>query len=285
VGLRVWDIAAGTNLVDGLQVDLSARTDPESAVRAYLTRSGVYAASGLPGLRPFEFGAGDEDTAWTAALRRYRVEIRDPQGRFLPLGFDADLPARGLFTWLAPGASPPQPLILPTDHSSPPATMLGCVPLFSAPSRAIPAPLAALRAQLRELGNSPAAYALLTASIDGTTCGIGLADDQGRVAIFFAYPDRPRPPLTSPPQAKNDFRWDVALAAYYVPRPPGAPVPAIPDLADILAQLNTPRTLFASTASPPQLLTAQALQYGVALTLRTEVTPTGPSSYLFVNLA
>jgi len=285
IGLRVWDVSAATDLVDGLEIDISMRTDPLSTVRAYVTRSGVYSASGLPGLRPFELGAGDEPTAWSAALRRYRVEIRDPQGRFLPLGFDADLPARGLFTWPSPGTSPPQPLVLPTEYGSPPAAMIGHVPLFSAPSRSMPASLAAVRAELRELNGRPAAYALLVASIDGTTRGIGMADQLGRVAILFPYPDRTRPALTSPPQATNDFRWSATLTAYYVPAPPGTQAPALADLADVMAQTNFPRTLFASTASPPQPLLAQPLQYGVASTVRTGLTPTGPSSYLFLNAA
>jgi len=284
VGLRVWDIAGATDLVDGLQVDISVRTDPESAVRAYVTRSGVYSVSGLPGLRPFELGVGDDMTAWSAALRPYRVEINDPQGRFLPFAFDADLPRRGLFSWSAPGTSPPQPYVLPTDRASPPAMMIGHVPLFSAPSRPMATSLAAVRAELREVGSDrPASFALLTVSIDGTVCGIGMADWQGRILVPFPYPDRPRPALTSPPQTTNDFRWDVAIAAYYVPAPPGAAVTMIADLADVVAQMNSPQMLFASTVSPPQVLPPLTLQYGVPLTVRTQLTSTGSSSFLFLN--
>src|SRR5262245_33570529 len=107
-----------TDLVDGLEVDISVRTDPESPVHAFVTRSGAYSVSCLPGLRPFELGAGDDATAWTAALRPFRVEINAPQGRFLPFGFDAHLPARGLFSRPAPGTSPPQAYVAPTEQGS-----------------------------------------------------------------------------------------------------------------------------------------------------------------------
>lgn len=284
-GLRLWDIAGATDLVDGLDIEVSARADSQSSVRAFVNRSGVYSVAGLPGLRRFELGEADDDAAFNAALRRYRVTVRDPQGRFLPFAFDADLPARGLFTWLPPD-SPPQPLLLPTDHGSPPGPMIGRVPLFSAPSRAEPGPVASVRTQLRELGGErAAAWALLTASIDSLVQGIGLADEEGRVAVLFPYPDRPRRTLTSPPPAVNDFRWSVELTAYYIPRPADTPAPAIPDLADVLAQLASPQVLFRSTVSPPQALPALPLEYRGPLTVRTETTATGPSSFLFVNAA
>src|SRR5262249_11364033 len=153
----------------------------------------------------------------------------------------------GLFNWLMPWTSPPQLFAPPTEHGSPPPLMIERVPLFSAPSRPVPGPLAAVRTQLVELGSErPAAWALLTVSIDGGGPGTGLADANGRVAVLFPYPDRPRPTLASPPQPTNDFRWTVKLTAYYVPRPPNTPAPEVPELGDVLAQLSAPRILFQS---------------------------------------
>lgn len=210
--------------------------------------------------------------------------MRDPAGRFLPFAFDADVPARGLFNWLAPWTSPPQPWASPTEHGSSPSAMVERVPLFSSPTRPVSEPLAAVRAQLRELGTErPAAWCLLTASIDSTVRGIGLADQEGRVAVLFPYPDRPRPTLASPPLPTNDFRWNTELTAYYVPRPLHTAAPDIPDLAEVLAQLNSPRTLFQSTSSLPQALPVLSLEYRVPLTVRTEITATGPSSFLFID--
>lgn len=285
-GLRLWDIAAATHLVDRLEIDVVERSRATKRARAFVNRSGIYCALDVPGLRDFELGASDDAAAWNAALRPYRVEVRDPAGRFLPFAFDADLPARGLFNWLAPGTSPPQPWASPTEHGSPPSAMVERVPLFSSPSRPVPEPLAAVRAQLREFGmERPAAWCLLTVSIDAVVRGIGLADQEGRVAVLFPYPERPRPTLTSPPSASNDFRWSIELTAYYVARPANTPAPVIADLADVIEQLNSPRTLFHSTASPLQALPVLSLEYRVPLTVRTEITATGPSSFLFVNTA
>jgi hypothetical protein len=281
-GLRLWDFAGATHLAAGLEIDVTLPGRADSATRAGINRSGIYYALGLPGLRDFEL-SNDDEAAWSAALRPYRIEVRDPQDRFLPFAFNADLPVRGLFDRLMPGASPP-PALPPSG--SPPAVMIEGVPLFSTPSRLLPGPLAAVRAQLRELGSErPAAGCLVTASVDGTACGIGLADREGRIAILFPYPDRPRPTLTSPPSATNDFRWNVELTAYYVPPPLDAPAAEIADLATVLAQLDWPRPLFHSVASPPQELPALPLEYRFPLTVRTEVGPTGPSSYLYIGSA
>ena len=143
-----------------------------------------------------------------------------------------------------------------------------------------------VRAQLVELGTErTASWCLLTASIDLVTCGIGLADQEGRIQLLFPYPPRPRPVLTSSPAANNDFRWSVELKAYYMPRTMGASSPAIPKLTDIVAQLGAPRALLQSIASPPAPLPALPLDYQVPLTVRTNTASGRPSSYLYVDPA
>ena len=285
-GLQVWDFVSATHLVDGLEISVNAGAHSVSRTRAFANRSGIYCAFGVPGLSQFELNA-DDTAAWNTQARRYKIEVRDPSDRFLPFAFDTGLPVRGLINWLMPWTSPPQPFVMPTEQGSPPMPMIDCVPLFSAPSRPVPGHLAVVRAQLRELGTDrPAAWSLLTVSIDSIVRGIGLADREGRVAILFPYPERSRPVLTSPPSATNDFRWSIELAAFYVPRQINTPAPEMPDLADLLNQLNSPRTLFHSTMSPPQALPALPLEYRVPLTVRTEITATErPSSFLFVNTA
>jgi hypothetical protein len=286
LGLQVWDTATATHLVDGLEINVTAGIRSASCTRAFANRSGIYCAFGVPGLNQFELNAEDDVDAWKTQPRRYKIDVRDPADRFLPFSFDADLPARGLFKWLPPLASPPQPFVLPTGHGSPPEPMVQGVPLFSSTSRPVPDTLAVVRAELREIGTErPAAWSLLTVSIDAIVRGIGLADREGRVAILFPYPERSRPVLTSPPSATNDFRWSIELTAYYIPRQPNMPAPAIPDLADLLKQLSSPRTLFYSTVSPAQALPALPLEYRVPLTVCTEITASGRSSFLFVNTA
>ena len=284
-GLQVWDIATSTNLIDGLDVYVTAGTRFPTRTRAFANPSGIYCAFSIPGLNRFELNT-DDTANRKKQTRHYKIEVRDPAERFLPFTFDAHLPAKGLFTGITSRTSPPQLFVLPSGHGSLPVPLVQQVPLFSSVSRSVPDTLAVVRAELREFGTGrAAAWSLLTVSVDAVVRGIGLADQKGRVAVLFPYPERPRPTLTSPPPATNDFRWNVELTAYYKPRPINRPAPAMPDMADVLEQLNSPRTLYHSTLSPPQVLPPQLLEYRVPLTVRTEITATGKSSFLFVNPA
>jgi hypothetical protein len=282
-GMRLWDPATASQQVPGLQVDLSPHARPGQRVRAFVNPSGVYCAQGLPGLTAFEHADADTPADWTAALRGFRVEVLDPAGRFLPLAFDADLPHQGLLDPSLIGSPLPGPFPLPESPPASPPAALPRVTLFSAPSRPVPSALAAVRAQLWETpAGRPAAGCLLAATIDGVTRGLGLADREGRVLVLFPYPARPRPTLTSPPSPKNDFSWTLTLTAYYRPRPAGVPAPAIPELADLQAQLASPRMLL-DALSPPQPLPPLPLEYAVPLTVRTRGAPVEESSYLFVD--
>ena len=280
LGMRFWDIAGATSNVEGLEVQIYPRANPYARSVLLPNRSGVYVANTVPNLRDFEYSNDAPDVLWSAALRPYRVTVNDPKGRFLAVEFDADLPARGLFTWLAPWMSPPQPIALPTEEGSPPSWLLERVPLFSAPSRPVPEPLAVVYAQLRELGSGrAAAWSLLGVGIDGRTRGLGLADSEGRVAVMFPYPEPPRMQLASPPEARNDFSWQLELTAFWSQASPALPVPAFADLGLVLEQLSQPRSVIESTLSPALPL---RLDYRVPVTARTAGVPPQDASYLFV---
>jgi len=283
LGVRFWDTAEGTSAIDGLEVSVFSRANPRVRTKAEVNRSGVYVAHRVPGMHAFEFDDAPPDVLWAAATRPYRVEVRDPLDRFLPIAFDADLPVRGVFTWTAPWLSPPQPIVLPGEAAgSPPQLLLERVPLFSAPSRPVPEPLAVVHAQLRELGTErDAAWSLLSVSIDGDTRGLGLADAQGRVAVFFPYPEPPRMSLASPPEARNDFTWQVDLTAFWLRASPPPPVPQFADLADVFASLATPCTVVESIASPG---TPLRLTYRQALTARTAGAVGADASFLFLSV-
>ncbi len=286
LGLRFWDTAAATSSIDGLEVDVFPRMRPQARTRASVNRSGVYALLGVGGLRDFEFSDADPVQLWSAATRPFRVEVRDPLGRFLPVAFDADLPVRGLYTWRAPWFSPPRAISLTGEGGSPPRLMIERIPLFSTPQRQVPEPLAVVYAQLRESGaDRAAAWALVSASIDGEVRGLGLSDREGRIAVMFPYPEPPRVTLSSPPAARNDFRWQVELEAFYGIGSPQAAAPEIPDLGLVLSQLDISRDLLGSTLSPVLPLPALPLEYRVPLSARTDATPSGPSSFLFVSTA
>lgn len=281
LGLRFWDTASGSQIIDGLQVEVYRKANPNARTVASVNRSGVYVVHALPGLRTFEFLDEEPDALWSVATKPYRVEVSDPEGRFLPIAFDADLPARGLFTWRAPWFSPPQPVVLPLSAGSPPQLMLERVPLFSAPARPVPEPLAVVYAQLRESGSSRSLpWCGLSVSTDGISRGLGMSDDTGRVAVMFPYPEPQRVSLSSPPEARNDFGWDITLTAYGAPAsPPGTPAP-FADLADVFAALSTPRDVVESVASPALPL---RLSYRRPLVARTAGLAGADASYLFVS--
>lgn len=271
VGMRFWDVAAATSQVDGLRIDIFPQLRPHARRRMSMNRSHVYYAFDLPGIASFEYSDESFDRVWLEPLRSFRVEVVDPLGRFLPIAFDADLPARDRFQWHAPWLSPPQSIALPSDTESPPALLLDRIPLFSAPQRPAPEPLAAVYAQLAHLGSDePCAWALLQASV-GDIRGLGLADDAGRVAVLFPYPAPPRPPLTSPPAPRDDFHWDVELTAFaHAPDSPAqSELSEFADLGVVLEQLDFPQRLVGALASPSIDLGPQHLEYRVPLTVRT----------------
>ena len=168
--------------------------------------------------------------------------------------------------------------------------LLDRIPLFSAPARPTPEPLAVVRAQMRDADSGRvAAWALLGLEIGGEPVGLGLADREGRVAVHFPYPEPPRTPLSSPPEARSDFRWIVGLTAYASsssPPVPAADAPGIPDLADVLAQLASPRAVvdaIASPVSPMPPVSPRRLEYRMPMTARTEGQPEADASWLLLS--
>jgi hypothetical protein len=284
LGLRFWDAAESTSAVDGLLVEVFPRSNPRARCRAFPNRSGVYVAHAIQGLRDYEFGLDDPLAESPPRTAPYRVEVRDPSGRFLPFAFDADLPARGLFTSIAPWLSPSRAVTLLTEPGSPPGPAIEGIPLFSAPARPVPDPLGVVYAQLMEEASPssrrPAAWCLLGVTVDGARRGLGLADEVGRVAVIFPYPEPPRRSFASPPEQHNDFTWEVELVAFWSRPSPARPAPAIPDLADVLASLDAPGTVVLSRVSPAMPL---RLGYRQPLTVRTAGAADADASYLFVS--
>jgi hypothetical protein len=251
LGLRFVDDLTGTTIADGLAVSYEGSAGPE---RAIVNRVGVHLVSGLPGLRAAEQGAGDA-AYWAAppATGTVTVVVEDALGRFLAFRLEADVPFRGPFF-----AACDSPLSPPGDH--------GSVPLFSAPSRTVPAGLAALRLELWDVQASPltpAAWAYVDVSVPGgERLGRGIADGQGRVLVCFPYP--PLPAAAGGPRALSAQTWPLQLRVRYSRLPESPSVPH--DLCDLLAQ--APATLL-DRVSPPSPLPDQLLAYGRELTAVT----------------
>jgi hypothetical protein len=273
IGLRFRDVATGSPVGEGLRVTVSSVRNPARQATLEVNGKAVWYAHRFPGFSDEALAATGD---WTSLVQPCLVEVEDSAGRFLPLRVQVDLPARGIVDW--PGwAALPQPQLAPwTDESSPPAVMPDALPLFSSAGRTAPAPLAEIRCQLSRDDGGPAAWALVTAAHGGSVRAIGQADEEGRVVLFFAYPERPRPSLATSPPAITDFRWSIEIAAYWNGLDPAV----TPEFGAVMAQLDHPRALFESTLSPPEPLPSQLLSFGRPLVLRTEATPDGPSSTL-----
>jgi hypothetical protein len=198
LGFRFWDAVNATAVRDGLHVQVTRKGVPLQTYPTFPNASGIYVVRGLPKLRAFEHGllpngkqASDVQAfwdAWKAIQLPLVVTVTDPQERFLPIQFEAQAPNQGVFNLGCLVSSPLSPL-------SPIEDGLPNVPLFSAPGRQLPATCAAIFAELRVI-DSPvapepehAAWAWVEAHHRGKLLARGMSDRDGRVALFFAYPE------------------------------------------------------------------------------------------------
>lgn len=258
LGVRFWDEVMDTTVSSGLVVTCYPKQQPRRRVRATVNYSGVFVFQNLPGLREVENGAGDV-AFWASLTQRHDfvVEVEDLVERFLAMRFPAQLPVRGLFALPAePGASPPGPVV-------------PLVPLYSSPVRLVPAGMAVVRATLWDPdAGAPAAWAVLAVRRSGQRVGHGIADDQGRVAVLFPYPE-PAVASGSPPAGLQmaEQSWLLEIQANYERTSPPQPVPDLPDLSATLRQRAA--TLWANTART-QPLPSPTLQFGQELVLSSQ---------------
>jgi hypothetical protein len=244
----------------------------------------------MPGLSEVEYGSGD-DAFWSAPPARttFRIEVADTERRFVPFLLTVEAPVRGVVAWQDP-------------LDSPPASSRG-IPLYSAASRAVPAAIAVVRAELREWtteGNHegrPARWAVVEALMGGRRLARGVADENGRVALLFSYPEPITHPLGSPPGALNsppgaegpalkDQQWPIELAARFDrldPSPPLEGAPVLPELVEVLGQ--SPATLWADT-NRGEVLPEVVLAYGQELVVRSiDGDSDTPRSVLLISAA
>ena len=271
LGLRFWDEVSGRVIGDGLLVTAYPETRPYRRLQAVSNPSGIYSLHHLPGLREIENGAGDA-AFWDNHPPRspFIVEVVDSARRFQPFLLLLALPVRGVLDWQGfMGESPPG-----TPTAGP-----GGVPLYSTASRTVPAAMAVIRADLwdPQAGPShqggPAAWAVLEAHVLGGHTVRGIADEQGRVALIFAYPEPVTNGLNSPPDSSplsppeggmslREQAWPITLQVAYERR---HPIPPILPLLEILAQL--PAQLWDDF--PRMELTQVTLRFGQELVLKS----------------
>jgi hypothetical protein len=259
LGLQFWDPVTRSPITEGLVVSALPKIssgEPGPSQFAIPNRSGVFVFHHLPGLREAEFGTGD--AAFWATLpppKFFQITVTDLQRHFLPFQFEAQAPFQKLFQGIC-AESPPAPP-LPDQPSQ-------AIPLFSTPIRPVAGGLAVIRTTLVTGNGAPAAWALLEASSQGELLARGMADAQGRVALFFPYPSfvtlsplQPRPPLTAQV-------WPLELSAFFTLSPPS---PFVPDLCQVLAQ---PPVTLLWNLSPPIPLGQVLLEFGKELIVKTD---------------
>lgn len=252
LGVGFWDPQTNTLVDAGLEVTARPRHATESPVGAAQNRQGIHIFHRLPGIS-VEDG---NDSVSPGIQRRFTFEVRDLAQRFLPCTFEADCPAAGLFV---PGCLQGSP----ASHQY--------VALFSAATRSVPHGMAVVRADLRDAATGrPAAWALVSGDIAGVERVRGLADQAGRLALFFAYPE----PLIASPPAVMPWRWPLRLRVFYSPVDPS---PVLPGLCSVVEQ--SPAKFLIEGSSPVDVLEVD-LEFGRELVVRS-----GTASHLSVEPA
>jgi len=282
LGLRFWDDVTGKVVRDGLVVTAYSSKSPLRRIEAVVNRSGVYVLNGLPGLREVEFGVAPVSKA------TFKIEVIDAWRRFQPFLLTRDAPVKGIIT------------SLDAAIESPPAASPG-IPLYSTASRAVPAAMAVLRAELRDWKSGgdhkgdPARWAVVEARMWGGRIARGVADEKGLVALMFAYPAPlihllGSPPAISPPGAEGpalrDQQWPIEISARFDrlnPAPPFPGAPALPELTDVFSQ--SPATLWADTERQEDL-SEVVLSFGRELVVRSvDRAANKARSVLFISAA
>jgi hypothetical protein len=271
LGLAVHDLLTDTRVADGLLVQArparGGRTTP-----AFTTRSGAYAFRGLDGMRSVEL-PGPGDAGPPLVPRDFDVSIVDLKGRFVAAVLRVPVPTQGLVTHHVlglPGGS------TPTEDLP--------IYLFSAPTRALPAHLAAVRADLVDGEGEPAAFARLTVLLDpdgpAERRHSGVADAAGAVVVAFPFPrftGVAGPPGSLPSagthgQPTAARTWPARVLVHHDPavllHPADLPAPT---LDTVLAQ--RPGRLQATTTGPALEFLDVTVPYGSELVLRTSGDP------------
>lgn len=146
-------------------------------------------------------------------------------------------------------------------------------PLFSAPTRTGGGGLATVRTSLWDaVADAPASWAVLEARIGGQPTVRGLADELGRVALVFPYPEPAAFAEQSPPSIPfTKQEWPVQLFASYLPQ---RPVPTLPNLPVALGQ---PRAQLWADSALTLPFTQATLRSGQELVVRSvDTSPEAP---------
>jgi hypothetical protein len=211
LGIRFWDLVLDRQVREDLKVTARAEVNPELKEIAYRTKSDIYSFAHLPGLRDIEYAIyGSQALASPSLTRRYIIEVDDTQSAFVKMAFAVTLPLS------YPG------IFLTNSIASPDLAAPKGVFLFPSVRRSIPSWMAVVRGELRDWDSGqPASHALLKVSSNGDVMWHGLADEQGRFVVVFAYPlidaDFNVSPISVGYGPLYAQAWDLQLEVFYSP--------------------------------------------------------------------
>jgi hypothetical protein len=272
LGMRFWDSLLDTVVTDGLSVTAYASALPTQRADGRTTASGVWFFAHLPGFAGVETGVGDA-AYWASTLAQrqpFVVEVVDTWGRFQAFRFTVQAPVQGLAMLdCGPGVSIP-------------ASSTGSIPLYSSPTRQVPAAMGIVRAELWDpIADVPAAWAGLEADVGGASVARTFADARGRAALIFPFPEPAGIPLGSPggAGALQQLSWTVTLSATYGPI--ATDTGSLPDLCSVFSQ---PVATLWAASDRRQALGPVQLRFGQDLVMRSlDATSGAPASVLFIT--
>jgi hypothetical protein len=248
---------------DGLDIRIVDAGRPFRQAVLGPTPSGTWMTPRLPGL---SFELAQKPADWPAKARSFKVSVDDPFQRFLPLRFEAALPVRGRFIWPA-WAGLDQAKIAPLLPAGAPAGYKpNYLPLF--PSIACPAsgPRSTVRAQLAERQpngtDKPAAWAVMTVTVDGKIIALGIAGANGSIAAIGGYPALPSQTPEEATAGRDAVTWSAEIAVYW-----DELTDELPKLDAILGQLSSPARIALKQLNKDDPLPGQPLTLGRPLTL------------------
>jgi hypothetical protein len=128
--------------------------------------------------------------------------------------------------------------------------------------------MAVIRGEVRErIADRPAAWALLTATVDNDKAYVTVADERGMFVFLLPNAARiaPGPPLTGP---IDQYAWPVSIQVNYQPSDqqlvPGLDVPHIGSI------LNQGAVSILNTLTTPAPNITRSLHFGVELVVTTQ---------------
>jgi hypothetical protein len=210
LGIRFWDPALDVQIRDGLQVTLTPLESGAKSLGAYLTRSGIYAFDGIPGLHDLETRVTGPAAVSPDMQRAFVLQVEDRSGQFTGAAqiVQLPLPYPGLY-------------LVDSEIGSPGERPRG-FNLYSSVNRQPIAQYTSVRGQLMDTdSNLPAAHALLRIQTEEGSSWYGLSDGNGQFSVLLPYPFLHVTYGSSPPV--NDgvrlFQrvWNLSLAVMYAP--------------------------------------------------------------------